>query len=81
MVCLNQKRIQSRIKVDNVIIFMVIYILNFTVNSIFFNILPFYILPITVTLFMVISIFFFSDKDIIGITGMKKFFSPFKVNK
>ena len=69
IVCLNSTKLRKKYSIDSLIIYMMLYLLNFLVDSIVFNILPYYSLQILHTLLMVLIISQFSNKQIVGLTG------------
>ena len=67
--CLNSTKFRKKYSIDSLIIYMILYLLNFIIDSIVFNILPYYSLQILHTLLLVLVISQFSNKQIVGLTG------------
>lgn len=69
LISINSIKLKKKYGIDILFIFMAIYLMNFVIDSMFFPLLPYYLLPITQTILIVIIIVKFSNLQIIGLTG------------
>lgn len=69
LICLNSRKIKKKYGLENIILFMAIYLFNFLIDQFFFNLLPYYTLQILHTFLMIFIVSTCSNLQILGLTG------------
>lgn len=69
LISINTRRIRSKLSIDPIILYLLLYLISFIIDHIFFDYLPYYGIQIFHTSIALIIIIKFSNIQIIGLTG------------
>ena len=68
-ICINSFKLKKKYGIDNIIVFMSVYLLNFMIDVAIFPIFPYYLLQIFHTFLIILIVSKCSNLQIIGLTG------------